>query len=192
MRLNILLMTALLGGWMTGTVNAQNLKIGYANMELILVYMPETKTMNQQLQTFQTKLGQALQVKQEYLRGKYQEYAELEQTPNIAEDQLKAKQEEILKLEREVQQATQDSEDKLLSRRQELMAPIVEKLQKEINTIATEEGYTYIFNTVDGSGVSILLKGPEEHDLTRKIMTRLGIQIPEETPAGTPAATGNN
>ena len=36
---------------MTTAVNAQ-MKIGYVNIELVLIYMPETQAMNQQLQTF--------------------------------------------------------------------------------------------------------------------------------------------
>ena len=45
--------------------NATAQKIGFANVDLILVYMPETQTMNKQLQTFQQKLGEVIQKKQQ-------------------------------------------------------------------------------------------------------------------------------
>ena len=60
-----------------------------------------------------------------------------------------------------------------------MLDPIIKKLQTEIKALSEAEGYDYVLNTVDGSGVSIILHGPEEHDLTKKLMTRLGIKIPD-------------
>ena len=49
MRLKTILLTALMVLSLAGTAFAQqNIKIGYANIEAILLYMPETKSMNQQ------------------------------------------------------------------------------------------------------------------------------------------------
>ncbi|TAE46791.1 MAG: OmpH family outer membrane protein [Bacteroidetes bacterium] len=188
MRLKSLFATGLIFWAILGTVSAQNIKIGYANIQAILAYMPETNTMEQQLQTYESKLAESLQIKQRYLQEKYAEYQE-KAAAGADEATLKPLEEEIVKLDKETQQAQQVAQDKALAKRQELMAPIVEKLQKEIDAIAKEEGYTYILNAVDGSGISVVLHGPEEHDLTKKILTRLGIAIPAETPAAT---TGSN
>lgn len=154
-------------------------KIGYANIDLILAYMPESQNMQQNLQTYQIKLSESLKAKEQYGQIKYQEYLEKAKA-NEQDPALKPLQEELVKLDEELRKETAEAEQKLLVKRQDLMAPIVEKLQREIKALSADEGYTYIFNTVDGSGVSIVLQGPEEHDLTKKLMTRLGIQIPEE------------
>lgn len=158
---------------------SQDLKIGHANIEAILIYMPETKAMNQELQTYEKKLAEQLQVKQQYLQTIYGEYLELEKTTQD-EAVLVPKQEEIRKLDQDVQKASAESQQKLVTRRQDLLTPIVNRLQKEIDALAKAEGYSYILNSIDGSGVSIVLHGPEEHDLTKKLMTRMGITIPDE------------
>ncbi|GAB4410326.1 MAG: hypothetical protein OHK0039_14610 [Bacteroidia bacterium] len=158
---------------------AQDMKIGYANIELILLYMPETKTMNQQLQTYEKKLVEELQAREGYLQTLITEYEDLAKNGSD-ETTLRAKQDEVMKLQQSIREKSQDSQQKLMTKRQDLLEPIIEKLQAEITALAQAEGYAYIFNTVDGSGVSILLHGPEQHDLTKKLMTRLGIQIPEE------------
>ncbi|RMG64908.1 MAG: OmpH family outer membrane protein [Bacteroidetes bacterium] len=179
MRSKLFIFLLLLGIGFSGSVYGQNLKIGYANIELILLYMPETKTMNQQLQTYENKLAEDLQARETYFRTLVAEYQELAQG-GADEATLAPKEEELTKLQTQLQEKQAEAQNKAMTKRQDLLAPIIEKLQKEIKALAAEEGYTYILNTVDGSGVSIVLHGPEEHDVTRKLMTRLGIQIPEE------------
>ncbi|MEO0471169.1 MAG: OmpH family outer membrane protein [Bacteroidota bacterium] len=161
-----------------GTATAQ--KIGYANIELVLAYMPESKSMNQSLATYEKKLGEKLQAKRQYLQTKYEDYQTFaQQTPTPSEAELKAKQDEVVKLEGEVQKEAAEAQQKLMERRQDLLEPIVEKMQNAIKGLASDEGYDYIFNAVDAGGVSIVLNGPEERDLTEKLMKKLGIEIPK-------------
>lgn len=175
MRLKTLFIILLVGfGFMSSTF-AQ--KIGYANIEAILIYMPETQSMNQQLQTFEKKLSEKIQIKQQYAQQKYNDL--LEKAQANPEGQFTAEQEELKKLDEELQKESNDAQQKLLQKRQDLMSPIIEKLQKNLKELADAEGYDYILNTVDGNGVSIVLHGPEEHDLTKKLMTKMGIKIPE-------------
>lgn len=174
-------------------------KIGYANVEMILAYMPESKAMNQQIQTYRKQLAEKLQTREKYMQEKYAEYqekgAEMIQAGKTETEAIAALEplaKEIEKLEGEVQQAQQDSEEKLARKQQELQAPILEKLKKAIDEVAAEKAYTYVFNSVDGSGVSILIKAPLEDDLTEVILKKLGIEIPKEPEAApaTPAAGG--
>lgn len=176
MRLKIAILLIIAGLGLTSNMVAQ--KIGYANIELILAYMPESKTMQQALATHEKKLGEKLQVKQQYYQTKGQEYLELAKTTQD-EAKLKPLQDELIKLEEDIKKETSDAQNKLMAKRQDLMAPIIEKLQTEIKALSTAESYDYVLNTVDGSGVSIILHGPEEHDLTKKLMDRLGIKLPE-------------
>lgn len=185
MSLKTILFTLLIGFGLAGSAFAQNLKIGYVNIELIRLYMPETKTMNQALQTYQQKLGEDLQNRQVFINTLISEYQELA-APEAGTDQatLQEKETEIRTQQQKLQEKSQESEQKLLAKSNDLLAPILEKLQKGIKEMAAEQSYDYIFNTVDGSGVSILLHGPEQHDLTKQLMEKLGIEIP--------AAAGNN
>jgi outer membrane protein len=166
---------------LTANIFAQDLKIGFANIEMVLVYMPETKAMNQELQTFQKKLGEKLQVKQQYAQTKFTEYQEMKQKATSADEaNLKSKEEELIKLDEELKKEAGDADEKLMMKRQELMAPILEKLDASIKALAAAESYDLILNSVDGNGVSIVLHGPEEHDLTEKLMNSLGIEIPAD------------
>ena len=170
----------LIGGFLT-QVAAQ--KIGYCNIEFVLSQMPETQSMNQTLQTYSKKLSENLEAKNTFAQSKLQAYqAKLE--GGATEEELKPLMDELVKLDNELKETAADSERKLQQKRIELLGPIQEKLQKEIKTLAETDGYTYILNTVDGSGVSLVLKAPEENDVTAKLMERLGIPMPEAAAAG--------
>ena len=128
---NIITLMLLIGFAVSGF--AQDVKIGYANIELILVYMPETKTMNQQLATYEKKLAEDLQSRQTYAQTKLEEYQEfIQSTPPPTEDQVKGRQDELLKLDEEIRKKQAEAQQKLATRRQDYMEPIAEKLQGKI------------------------------------------------------------
>ncbi len=157
-----------------GQLFAQSPKIGYADIQAVLARMPETRTMQQQLQSFEQKLGEQIQTKQTYAQTKLQEYMELRES-GANETTLAPLEEELRKLDTEIAKASQDAETKLMTRRQDLLQPIIDKLQTAIDAIAAAEGYTFIMSKVDGTGSSMILFGPEEHDVTLKIMKKMGI-----------------
>ena len=171
----LLIKTLLILGIFT-QVQAQ--KIGHANIELILAYMPETKAMQEQVSTFEAKLGEKLKIKEDYARTKLGEYQEKAQAGADAAS-LQPLEQELTKLQQEIQQERATASQQAMGKRQELMAPITNKVGAAIKKIASDNGFTYILNTTDGSGMSIVLHGPDENDMTKAIMEELGIKIPE-------------
>jgi len=170
-------------GVMIGSVNSLSAqKVGYVNMEAVLILMPEMKNVNKELQTYRQKLEEQLKIKSDYAGVKYQEFLE-KQEAGASDEDLQAIQGELQKLQTEVQQYAQDSDQKFMMRRQDLMQPVIDKLQGELDAIADTEGYDIILNAVDGSGLSVILYGPEEHNLTPKVLEKLGIEVSETASA---------
>lgn len=161
-----------------GSGYAQEVKIGYTNIELVLAYMPEARQMEQQLQTYQRKLGEQVQSKEQYGQAKMQEYQQMLQANSLSPEEQKRREEELQRLSEELQIFAGESEQKLLEKRQQLLEPILERLQNTINSIAAQRGYTYILNQSNSSGVSNILYGPEENDITKPLMKALGIELP--------------
>ena len=158
-------------------------KIAHANISYVLSRMPEMQSMNQSLETLRTQLGKKLEIKQKYAQEKYQEY--LKSIENIKPGtepgpEIKKMEEELTALQKEIQDEAAAADEKLAKKQADLMAPITEKLDNTLKEVAATEGYDYVLNTIDGSGVSIVLFGPEERDLTKKLMTKLNIPIQEE------------
>lgn len=163
------------------TATHAQLKIGYANLELILAYMPETNTMNQTMQSFDKKLAEQLKLKKDAFDAKMVTYQEKVQG-GATQEQVAPLETELQNMQQELLKAQQDAQDKSLQKRQGMLEPILDKLQGTIKKLAEEGNYTYILNSA-ASGTSIILHGVESANVTKDIMTRMGIPIPKENSA---------
>lgn len=158
-------------------VRAQD-KIAYANIEAIIALMPETKTAAQGVDTLGRQLAKELDVKQAYEKQRYEE-AQKAASKGATDEDLDKYRRELKLLDDEIREKSQDADSTLARRKVELMQPVLHKLETTIKEIAKTDGYTYVLNSVDGQGNSIVLYGQDDRDITKKILTKLGIPIPK-------------
>jgi len=171
-----LLLTGVLLAVLPGVAAAQD-RIGYANLDLIIAKMPESQEVARQLDTFQNELAKGLSTKRAYAQQKLVEAQNAQAAGVVSDEKLSEYETELRKLEREIQETAKEADRKMLERRNELMEPIIGKLQDTIEQVAEADGYTHVLNIVDGTGTSVLLWGIEERDLTRRILEALGISV---------------
>jgi outer membrane protein len=160
-------------------VLAQPLKIGYTNIELIVGLMPEAKQMQGALATHERKLMEQINIKKQYFESLVSEFREKKERGEFKPEEEQKKIEEIQRLESEIQKFVEDSERSFNKKKEEMLEPILEKLQKTIDEVATENGLTYVFNS-GISGSSIILKGPKSDNITLKVLDKLRIEVPAE------------
>lgn len=153
--------------------------VGWTNVELLLAYLPETEAMEKKLQSLEKLALEQLEVKQKYYQQKLLEYMELKQAGKLTDAMDQTAQTELGKLQKEVEDGVRLAELKLVEKRMELLKPIQEKMQKAIDDVAREKGYTYILNNAMGSGIPTILYGQEESDVTEAIAKKLGIETEE-------------
>ncbi len=156
-----------------GASQAQG-KIGYANLQMVLAYMPETKNMDQAIQSRQAELTEKIRIKEQYAQGKMDEYLQKKES-GASQAELTPLEDALIKLDAELQSFSSEAEAKLAAFREELLTPIINKIQKELDGLRLEKGYSLILNTTDGAGVSVVLSGSSEDDLTRELLKRLGV-----------------
>lgn len=156
-------------------------KLGHANFQALISLMPEMTGINDEITKIEKQLAETIQIKQAYGQTKLIEYQNAAQQPDVTPESLKPLEEELTKLQQEVQDAQAKAQQQILRKRQELMEPVFKKMKDVIAKVATDKGYDMIINSVDGSGMSIVLHGPEEHELTEELASALGIEIPAET-----------
>lgn len=156
------------------------LKIGFADLELLLAFMPEAQAVERELNTYSETLAKSIQSKQNYAQTKLAEFQERaeEAGESLPPEELQSMEAELQKLQQELVASQQDAEQKLLKRRSEKLGPILDKVQASIDALAKEEGYTYILNTTSG-GTSMVLHGSDQFNVTKNLMNRLKIPIPE-------------
>ena len=127
---------------------AQN-KFGYIDSQELLMLMPERKKAETDVQEFAKSLESQLGSMTAEYQQSVQEYQanEATYTDLVKQD----KEAEINGLQQRIQAFQQNAQQSLQAKEQELLEPILSKARKAIKDVATEGGYTYIFDKSIGS-----------------------------------------
>jgi len=156
---------------LTLEVDAQ--KFGYLDSNALLTELNEVKQANAELEALQKQMQSKGQQMLQDLQTKYNEVGRKEQqgeiSPKQLEDEvtkLRAEEQEIAKFEQEMQQ-------KIFDKQNQLLEPILAKVNAAIKAVAEEQGYTYIFDRSAGTGV--LLYADESSDISSSVRTKLGM-----------------
>ena len=166
--------------------NEQPLKIGYTNVEYILLQMPESKQIESELKTHSTQLENQLKTKYADYESKLQAYEKSAATMDkVVRDD---KEKELMNLNNSIQEFQRNAQTSLQQKEKSLVDPVIAKIDKAIKEVRVESGYTYIISN------QALLAGPEDGDISPLVLKKLGVdpakvqQTPEPA-AAAPAAT---
>lgn len=158
------------------------LKIGFTSVEYVLSQMPESKQIESDLKAYNTQLETQLKSKYSDYQTKLDAYQKgaSTMTPVIKAD----KEKELTTLQQSIQEFQQNAQQGLQQKQQTLLKPVLDKIQKTIDQVADENGYTYVLNSDSGSN-PILLHGPKEGDISDVILKKMGITPTAASPAPT-------
>ena len=157
-------------GLVTG--NAQ--KIAVVDINEVLSSLPEYKDAQDQLDKTAAQWRQEISLEFDKIKSMYNKF-QAEQVLLSAEDKT-LREDEIIKKEasvREMQKAKFGPEGALFQKRQEMVAPIQDKVFAAIESYAAEKGFDIIF---DKGGATGLLFTNAEYDKTTDLKKRLGIK----------------
>ena len=158
-----------------GMTIAQELKIGYTNAEYLLGLLPEAKQIEADLRAYETQLQNQLKAKYQDLQTKIGDYQANEASYN---ELIKAdKQRELTSLQESLQQFQTDAEQSLVTKRNQLLQPAVEKIGTAIQAVAEENSYSMVLSA-GSPGFDVLLYASEKHDVSELVLEKLGIDPP--------------
>lgn len=164
---------------MVGSVCAAKAqKFGHVNVGNLLVLMPETKEADSKLKVFQDSLVAIGQRMADSLQADIQAFAAEYRAGNLTPIAAQKKQEELEQRHQQVQQYEQQVLQWVSAKREELIAPILDKLQNAIDAVGKEHGYYMIFDT---SIMNAILYASESDDVSALVLAKLGI---DSTAAG--------
>ena len=174
------------------------LKIGYTDVQYVLAQMPESKQIESELKTYNSQLEAQLKSKYTEYQAKGEAY---QKAAGTMTDVVKAdKEKELQGLQQSIQEFQQSAQQSLQQKQQVLLKPALDKLQKNIDLVADENGFTYVFNS-DGGGSPLLLHAPKDGDISDLVLKKMGITPgaaaplksgPMSAPASAPVAPGLN
>lgn len=147
---------------------AQKIKLGHFNSNELMQKMPEAKQAETQLQEYVADLQAEMELmSQEYNRLTEEYEAKKDQLTDLLKQN---KQKEIMSVAERMQAFDRQSQVSIQEKQVELMNVIVEKIKVAVAEVASENGYTYIF---ESNG--ILWYAAESDDITSLLEKKLSL-----------------
>jgi outer membrane protein len=169
MKKGLILAFIALVAWMNQAFAQHHGDIALANVDSIVVSLPEFKNQQKLLETYAKQLQTTLEAKGKELQTKIGDYQA--NANGWIPEVIKEKEKEIQRLQEEYQEFQQTSQNNLNRKEQEVFAPLFDKAQKGIEALAKEKGYKFVFPS------NVALYAVTGHDITNDVIIKLGGKV---------------
>lgn len=153
----------------TGPLLSQ--KFGHINTGNLLELLPEVKSADAELVTLRDKLMSERDQKMKSFQTKYEEIVRQANNGLLTPKQQQEKELEIQKDQQQLQQFEQSIQSQIAKKREDLLGPILQKVDNAIQAVGKEGGYTMVFDSSSGG----LLFAEDSEDLMPKVKKKLGL-----------------
>ncbi|MGI4728220.1 MAG: OmpH family outer membrane protein [Janthinobacterium lividum] len=145
-------------------------KIGYINVNQVVDQMPETKTIQKQIQDYQKTFVDQLTAMNNELQTNAQGYDA--KKASMTDAARTAKEAELQDQNKRLQDYQTKAQQQVGDKSKQLSDPLLLKVRTAIQNVAKEKGYTYVFDTAQ---TELLVSQPGD-DLMPSVKARLGIK----------------
>jgi outer membrane protein len=157
------------------TTAAATPKIGWTNVDYLIGVLPDSKKITNEMQIQRQQIERELENKKKEFEEKYKIYE-----ANAAKwsEIIRAdKEKELQDLQTKFQTFQRDAEESLGRKQNQLLQPVLTKINDAIQAVGKEAGYTYILNMDAGANTTpiILYSGSEENNVSNLILKKLGV-----------------
>ncbi len=150
------------------TSSAQELKFAHLNVQKLISELPQKQAADKELQDEAKKLQSQLQVMSQELDEKYSTY--MAQRDSLTQLIRSTREKEIQDYDQRIQNFNKLAQQSLAQKEQELLQPIIEKVEKAIQAVGEEQGFIYIF---DVSSQVILYNSDQSVDCEEMVKTKM-------------------
>ncbi|MFI3302833.1 MAG: OmpH family outer membrane protein [Rikenellaceae bacterium] len=147
-------------------------KMGRIQVQEIVMAMPETATMQTNLEAFSKDLSDNLETMQVEFNNKLADYQS--NLKNYTESVRNLKEKELQDLQTRMQQFEQSARQEIQNKQSELLNPIITKARDAISKVAAEGGYDVVYD--ESAGSLAYVNNATVVDISPKVKTALGIK----------------
>lgn len=160
----------LLFGMVTTTLG--QIKVGYMNTQEVLSQLPERERVEKELQAF-------IADKQEQLSERATEYqdavAEYQSNrPDMTPQEIQTREQELTEMQTALDEFDQTLRQQIQQKRQELLSPLLDRVDKAIAAVAESEGLDFVLNEATNTGNPLVFYASDNQmNITEQVVTRL-------------------
>lgn len=153
------------------TLSAQAQKFGFINSQELISQLPEVKEANAKLETLKKQLQKKGQDMLAALQTKYQGLQKKQTDGLLSPKEIEIEAAKLKEEEAQLGTFEQTSQQKIYEKSEELLSPIQGKINNAIKEVATDNGYTYIFD----SSMGLVLYADPGTDVSALVKVKLGL-----------------
>jgi len=144
-------------------------KFGYVNSQQLLQESPEVKAADTQMETYQKSLMTKGETMVKELEADYNKYMQEASGKTLSPVQMQQREADLTAQQQAIQKYEQEVQEKIYIKREQLLKPIIDKINTAIEAVGKEGGYTMIFDTSTGA----LLHATESEDVINLVKAKL-------------------
>jgi outer membrane protein len=153
---------------------AQNLKFGHVNSDELIQSLPEFDSASVDLDNFRKELVNALELMSVELNNKSDAYNR--DSKNFSDVVKQAKENELIDMNRRIQEFQTGAQEQLQNKQAELFQPIMAKVDKAIKDVGKENGFIYVFDISQGRSAFLYFDETKSTNLTTLVKAKLGVK----------------
>lgn len=171
MRKSLFILLLIAGFVSLQQANAQ-VRIGYTNPARVLNELPEVDTVDQQIQELIAEKDNQLATKAGELQQILSQYEE--NKASLSEQERQSREEELIEMNRQFEAERESYLKEVRDRRNQLMRPIIEKMNRAMEEVAGEMNLDLVLNEGTSYGDAIIFYAESEGlDITSKIIAKI-------------------
>ncbi len=143
-------------------------RIGHINSAELLSSMPAAKSAEKQLENYFKQLEAQFEQKGKAFQAKVQQLER--DVQSITPQQLETRRQGLMKEQETLAKFEVESQQKIAKKREELLAPILQKAERAIKDVASEQGYDYILDT----SLGVVLYADPSNNIMGFVKSKLG------------------
>ncbi|MVN20917.1 OmpH family outer membrane protein [Mucilaginibacter arboris] len=153
-----------------GNIAEAQSKIGHINFNQLIDQMPDTKTIQKQIQDYSKTFSDQLTAMQTELTTNAQAYDA--KRASMTDAARTAKEAELQDQNKRLQDFNTKAQQQVNDKTNQLSKPLLDKARSAVQAVAKEKGYTYVFDTAQTE----LLVSPEADNLMAAVKAKLGLK----------------
>jgi outer membrane protein len=152
---------------------SQSLKFGHVNSDEVIQALPEFDSASVKLENLRQELINQLELMQVELSNKSDSYNK--ESKNLTDIVRQTKEQELVDLNRRIQDFQANAQEQLQNKQIELFQPIYAKVDKAIKDVGKENGFVYIFTVGQGSSL-LYFDESKSVNVMQLVKTKLGLK----------------
>jgi len=153
------------------TITVQAQKFGYINSQELVSQLPEVKEAEAKIETLKKQLQKKGEEMLATLQTKYNTLQKKQTDGLLSPKEIEIEAANLKQEEAKLGAFDQTSQQKIYEKSEELLTPIQARITNAIKEVATDNGYTYIFDI----SLGLVLYADPGTDVSALVKTKLGI-----------------